>query len=105
MLDTESATTLATVAKEKGVSLCGIKPEQTEADFSSQKTGYYMQPADAILLTADLAVRASLTSVRASPELQPTTGPALTHCLPCAHRLMLVTITSTRRPPLSSSLR
>ena len=28
-LDTESATTLATIAKEKGISLCGITPEQT----------------------------------------------------------------------------
>ena len=78
-LDTESATTLATVAKEKGISLCGIKPEQTEADFTPSKNSYnYLKPADAILLTADLAVRGSLTSVRASPELQPT-GPALTH--------------------------
>ena len=63
-LDTESATMLANVAKEKGISLCGITPEQTEADFNCYKTGMYMQPADAILLTADLAVRASLTEVR-----------------------------------------
>ena len=62
-LDTESATMLANVAKEKGISLCGITPEQTEADFNYYKTGMYMQPADAILLTADLAVRASLTCI------------------------------------------
>jgi hypothetical protein len=62
-LDTESATMLANIAKEKGISLCGITPEQTEADFTPGKTGNYMQPADAILLTADLAVRASVTSV------------------------------------------
>jgi hypothetical protein len=63
-LDTESATMLANVAKEKGISLCGIVPGQTEADFSSSTTMYYMRPADAILLTADLAARGSLTSVR-----------------------------------------
>ena len=64
-LDTESATMLANVAKEKGISLCGITPEQTEADFTPSKNSYNrMGPADAILLTADLAVRGSLTEVR-----------------------------------------
>ena len=64
-LDTESATMLATIAKEKGISLCGITPEQTVADFSRKlPSDPIMHPADAILLTADLAVRASLTSVR-----------------------------------------
>ena len=64
-LDTESAMMLANVAKGKGISLCGITPEQTEADFTPSKNNYNkLGPADAILLTADLAVRASLTSVR-----------------------------------------
>ena len=64
-LDTESATMLAEVAKEKGISLCGITPDQTEANLQGGLYGMkQMRPADAILLTADLAVRASLTSVR-----------------------------------------
>ena len=61
-LDTESATLLATIAKEKGVSLCGIKPDQTEANLQG-KPGLRMGPLDAILLTADLAVRAVLTNL------------------------------------------
>ena len=61
-LDTESATALAAVAKEKQISLCGIKPEQTEANFQGE-TFKRMGPADAILLTADLAVRTSVTSI------------------------------------------
>ena len=64
-LDSKSAMTLATTAKEKGMSLCGITPGQTEADFRPSKNDYKsMKPADAILLTADIFVRASLTSVR-----------------------------------------
>ena len=64
-LDTESATMLANIAKEKSISLCGITPGQTEADFTPSKNHYdEMKPADAILLTADLAVIPSLTSVR-----------------------------------------
>ena len=57
--DTESATMLVSIAKDKGISLCGITPDQTEANLSWSEMG----PADAILLTADLAVRASVTSV------------------------------------------
>ena len=61
-LDTESATMLANIAKKKRISLCGITPGQTEADFTPSKNdNYYMGPADAILLTADLAVIPSLT--------------------------------------------
>ena len=57
-LDTESATMLAGIAKEKGISLCGIVPGQIEANMKASHPNY-MQPADAILLTADLAVRSS----------------------------------------------
>ena len=65
MLDTETATMLASVAKEKGISLCGIKPEQTEADFAPSKNNYkQMKPDDAILLTADLGVRDGVSSER-----------------------------------------
>ena len=58
-LDTDAATMLATVAKEKGISLCGIAPGQTEADFSYQN----LESIDAILLASDLFVRASLTKI------------------------------------------
>jgi hypothetical protein len=62
-LDTESATLLASLAKEKKISLCGITPDQAVADFRPKdwREGPFMKPADAILLTADLAVRGSLT--------------------------------------------
>ena len=59
-LDTESATMLAKVAKEKDISLCGIFPDQTEVNMQGSYPNY-MGPADAILLTADLAVRACET--------------------------------------------
>lgn len=63
-LDTEVATMLLEIAKEKKISLCGIKPGQTEADFTPvNNNGNRMKPADAILLTADLAVITSLTEV------------------------------------------
>ena len=65
-LDTDSATMLATIAKEKGISLCGIKPGQTEADFSHRAGCFRMRPADAILLTADIFVRAELTRLDVS---------------------------------------
>jgi hypothetical protein len=54
-LDTASANALAEVAKTKRISLCGIKPNQTEADFC----GWGLKPADAVLLASDL----SLTNV------------------------------------------
>jgi hypothetical protein len=68
-LDPKSATMLATVAKEKRISLCGVTPEQTEADFSSYKTGSYMWPADAVHIAADLTVRPSLTSIDLSENV------------------------------------
>ena len=40
-------------------SLCGLKPDQTEADFSSKS----LQPSDGMLLAADLKVNAVLTSL------------------------------------------
>jgi hypothetical protein len=42
---------LAEVAKQKGISLCGIRRQQTTADFSNQN----LQPPDAILLASDLS--------------------------------------------------
>ena len=58
-LDTESATMLATIAKEKSISLCGIVPGQTEANFQEQG----LRSADAILVASDLFVRAELTKI------------------------------------------
>ena len=61
-LNVESASMLAEVAKQKGISLCGIKPDQTTADFSVQG----LKPADAILLASDLSqagVSAELTKI------------------------------------------
>jgi hypothetical protein len=62
-LDAESAKMLAEVAKQKGISLCGIPRDQTIADFSKQN----LKPPDAILLASDLSqavVTGALTEVR-----------------------------------------
>ena len=64
-LDAESAKMLAEVAKQKGISLCGIQRDQTTADFSDQ----YLKPPDAILLASDLSqavVTGGLTSINMS---------------------------------------
>eukprot|EP00900_Chrysochromulina_parva_P019507 jgi/Chrpa1/27558/Chrysochromulina_OHIO_Genome00028137-RA len=61
-LDAESAKLLAEVAKQKGISLCGIQRDQTTADFRNKR----LQPPDAILLASDLSqavVTDSLTSL------------------------------------------
>ena len=61
-LDAESAKMLAEVAKQKGISLCGIQRDQTTADFSNK----YLLPPDAILLASDLSqagVTGSLTKL------------------------------------------
>ena len=67
-LDAESAKMLAKVAKQKGVSLCGIQRDQTTADLS----GHALQPPDAILLASDLTqavVTGGLTSLDLSNNL------------------------------------
>jgi Ran GTPase-activating protein (RanGAP) involved in mRNA processing and transport len=61
-LDAESAKMLAEVAKQKGISLCGIQRDQATADFCNKR----LQPPDAILLASDLSqavVTGTLTSV------------------------------------------
>jgi hypothetical protein len=61
-LDAESAKMLAEVAKQKGISLCGIQREQTTADFRSKD----LKLPDAILLASDLSqavVTGGLTSL------------------------------------------
>jgi hypothetical protein len=53
---------LAEVAKQKGISLCGILRDQTTADF----TDHFLNPPDAILLASDLSqavVTGALTSI------------------------------------------
>jgi hypothetical protein len=59
-LDEESAKMLAEVAKQKGISLCGIRRDQTTADYK------FLKPPDAILLASDLSqavVTGGLTSL------------------------------------------
>ena len=61
-LDAESAKMLSEVAKQKGISLCGIQRDQTTADFFNES----LQPPDAILLASDLSqagVTGSLTKI------------------------------------------
>jgi hypothetical protein len=68
-LDAESAKMLAEVAKEKGISLCGIQRDQTTADFSNQN----LKLPDAILLASDLSqadVTGGLTSIDLSSNHQ-----------------------------------
>jgi hypothetical protein len=63
-LDVKSAKMLVEVAKQKGISLCGIQRDQTTADFSNQCLG----EVDAILLGSDLSqavVTGALTQVLA----------------------------------------
>jgi hypothetical protein len=67
-LDAESAKMLTEVAKQKGISLCGIRRDQTAADFCNKR----LQPPDAILLASDLSqavVTGALTKMRyVSPQ-------------------------------------
>jgi hypothetical protein len=61
-LDAESAKMLAEVAKQKGISLCGIQRDETTADFR----GKGLKPPDAILLGSDLSqavVTGALTEI------------------------------------------
>ena len=61
-LDAESAKMLAEVAKQKGISVCGIQRDQTTAYFRDER----LQPPDAILLASDLSqaiVTGALTKI------------------------------------------
>jgi hypothetical protein len=49
-LDVETATMLAGIAKEKRISLCGIKPDKASASFFNTN----LKHSDAILLVSDL---------------------------------------------------
>ena len=50
-LDAKSAKMLAEVAKQKGISLCGIRRDQTTANFRNKD----LKPPDAVLLASDLS--------------------------------------------------
>ena len=65
---------LAQISKEKKISLCGIKPEQTQADFSRQD----LDGPDAILIAAALHFRPSLEKVRCPSDLHLTSNGDLT---------------------------
>ena len=62
-LGNDAATKIANIGNEKSISLCGILPDQTEADFTpSQNNMLFMRSCDIILLAASLPVASSLTS-------------------------------------------
>ena len=63
-LDAESAKMLAEVAKQKGISLCGIQRDQATADLCGKR----LQPPDAILLASDLS-QAVVTGVLTALDL------------------------------------
>ena len=58
-MDSEAATVLAQISKERKISLCGITLHQTKANFSKQR----LQPADAILIAAAMEFRGDLMQV------------------------------------------
>ena len=78
-LDAESAKMLAEVAKQKGISLCGIQRDQTTADFHDHD----LKPPDAILLASDLSqagVTGALTKMRyVTPQTKSEFGSDWTH--------------------------
>ena len=60
--DDETGAMLLKLKEEKPnlITLCGLKPDQAEADFS----GWGLTPQDTKLLAPEILVHASLTSVR-----------------------------------------
>ena len=65
-MDVEATKMLVDAVKEKDVSLCGIAPDQTSADYNGFEKVKLQQP-DAILLASDLSkpgVTSSLTSLK-----------------------------------------
>ena len=84
--DDEAASLLLKVKEEKSalITLCGLKPEQTEANFS----GWGLGSADVRLLAPEVAVSASLTKVLsiAGPfSLLPTRSTLCTTRYRCGH--------------------
>ena len=68
----QGANAIVDVAKGKAqlASLCGIKPEETERDFS----GWGLTASDAVLLAFDLQKQTTLTSLKCAATRQ------ITHC-------------------------
>ena len=66
----EGANAVVEVAKGKPqlTTLCGFKPDQTEADLSDQS----LKVGDAILLTFDLARNSTLVKLKYVAHLPPT---------------------------------
>ena len=60
--DVNTAEVLAQISKERRISLCGILPGHTEADFSHRR----LRRADTVLVMASLEFMWSLSSVLAS---------------------------------------
>ena len=61
-MDVAAAESLVAAVKDKDISLAGIKPNQTTANFA----GWELKPPDAVLLASDLSkagVTGSVTSV------------------------------------------
>ena len=75
-IDVETAKMLAQFSRNKQISLCGVLPNQTTADFSRRGLGV----AKGILIAASLDFRLSLTKVLAFDESTPATHPRLTAC-------------------------
>ena len=76
--DVETARMLAQISKEKKISLCGIKPDQTEASFAYTN----LKLADGVLIAAALEFRGSLTQINLpgnslGPEGAKALGPAI----------------------------
>jgi hypothetical protein len=66
-LDEESAHMLAEVAKQKGISLCGIRRDQTTACFMPPNRYQCLTPPEVILLASDLSqavVTGALTNLK-----------------------------------------
>ena len=71
-LDDETASMLLKLKEEKPalLTLCGLTPDQAEANFRYMRLG----PADAKLLAPEIAVHASLTEVFLPLRLPPCPG-------------------------------
>ena len=64
-VDVAAANLLVEAVKDKGISLCGIKPDQKEGNFRNRA----LEPPDAILLASDLS-KAGVTGQLTKCELR-----------------------------------
>ena len=79
-LGEEGANSIVEVAKDKPqlITLCGLEPDQTSADFSQQDLGV----GDAILLAFDLKINSVLVDLKCVPCCTHRQGPMTVWC-PC----------------------